>query len=1503
MAMCNGCGEAKAGRWMRWPLIALLLLCALPSHAQVEYPLNANGVMAVTLNGEFVVAEDDLSVKVPGGYVRINRDFDGVQWTLNRQWSGLHTPGAARAFYASVGTYMTCTIYNGINSCDTGSGAMYSVPGLANLLKNRGSMRVLNDEDFNGGQGSEELPHFVTRKGVGFTLSTDKTSYSSNDHPRFIVRPQSVLKLPDSTGPDAHPVQANPRLTADTVRGFRWNDRSGQWIEYDNQGRIASYGDRNDVRVWFQYGSHGQLERVLDDNGRTVFTLLYSDAGAEFVSEVRDHTPLDGSVRRVRYEYDDDQLVRVIDARGNTTHLEYSGAKLSKVVDAAGRTTVVHYNAPPIPRSGYRVGTGGGSGGGGSRVAVSGDGLRGEQQRRLTKIVASDGGETEIQYDYDRLKKEFSMTVRHPETPSGRRLEHLKVDIDGRLVSYEVNGNVLLSSTGSYKNATYTDERGNQTSITRDAFGEVTGKTFPDGTRATVTYEAGSLDVRQFVDEAGTITRASYDARGNPLRIETAVGKAEQQTLSFEVNTRGETTKIVREGGLNVAGDIDPDVELQLAYDGNGNVTSLTDGEGHTWNYVYDERGNLLEATDPLGYVWAYGYDAHGSRNSVTDPNGLIWQFVHDGTGRVLSVTDARGQTTQVSYDPAGRLETLTNPLGASRRRAYDAVGRIVGVMDEVDQRLSVEYDAQGRLTALADGEGNVTSLRYADVDGLDRGGALASSVRYPTFQQSLRYNSRLGMSRIDELVDGTTRSTQLGYDARGFLTSFVDAYDVTQSGEYDALGRPTKGTDALGNTVTFTYDNRGNVVRLTDRRGKVTRLEYDRRDLLVRETNPLGQATQYSYDDAGRLQGLQRANGVRLEFDYDPGNRLVARRSYTADGSLELTDTFNWDDGNRLSHWGSQGASGVRTYDNADRLLSESVTIDGVTLARQYTYYANGQVRTLTGPNGVTLSYFYDSNGALSRVEIPGEGAISVTDRSWTAATRIVLPGGTVQEIERDGLLNPTRLRVRSPNQTTLFEQQSEYGALHEELRRTTQGLAVDYTYDDALQLTRARPSSGNTETFELDAAGNRLADNVVAQAWQYDDSNRLLLRGTFNYQYDAAGNLIRKTDTSRSDASRMTTFAYDGYNRVTEVRDAEGELVARYAYDPFGHRISKEVTAIGAANGGTLGKRLFLHANSGVLAETDATGNVLTSYGWQPEGIYGTAPLFMRTVDGHYYYYHNDPLGQPWLLTNKAGAVVWQASRTQPFGTVFSAPGAQVEQPWRLPGQYLDGETGLHYNLHRYYDPATGRYITEDPIGFVGGLNFYLYANASPTRYIDPTGEFPWLLVVPIIYGAIELGSFLYDLYHLHHTFNDPCATGWDRTFAVGAVAAGILLPGGGYGAAGNAARGRLGNQATRDHVDQVATELERRGWTITHGGGRHGPDGRRLPEEYLPGAGGGRTGSSYPDITATRGDRTLRVNTVDTRADGVTPTTRETRNAARIRSQTPGDHLVLIPKPKNP
>lgn len=110
--------------------------------------------------------------------------------------------------------------------------------------------------------------------------------------------------------------------------------------------------------------------------------------------------------------------------------------------------------------------------------------------------------------------------------------------------------------------------------------------------------------------------------------------------------------------------------------------------------------------------------------------------------------------------------------------------------------------------------------------------------------------------------------------------------------------------------------------------------------------------------------------------------------------------------------------------------------------------------------------------------------------------------------------------------------------------------------------------------------------------------------------------------------------------------------------------------------------------------------------------------------------YFIHADHLNTPRLITNSMGQDVWRWDNTDPFGA--NAPN---ENPsglgtftcnLRLPGQYFDKETNLHYNYFRDYDPAIGRYIQSDPIGLRGGINTYAYVASNPLGRTDPLGLF---------------------------------------------------------------------------------------------------------------------------------------------------------------------------------
>ena len=113
---------------------------------------------------------------------------------------------------------------------------------------------------------------------------------------------------------------------------------------------------------------------------------------------------------------------------------------------------------------------------------------------------------------------------------------------------------------------------------------------------------------------------------------------------------------------------------------------------------------------------------------------------------------------------------------------------------------------------------------------------------------------------------------------------------------------------------------------------------------------------------------------------------------------------------------------------------------------------------------------------------------------------------------------------------------------------------------------------------------------------------------------------------------------------------------------------------------------------------------------------------------------FYQCDHLGTPQELTDHEGKVAWSA-QYKAWGKAKEAISqaaykAGIRNQIRFQGQYLDDETGLHYNRHRYYDPDAARYLTQDPIGLAGGANFYQYAPNS-TIWLDPLGLAKYVVI----------------------------------------------------------------------------------------------------------------------------------------------------------------------------
>jgi RHS repeat-associated protein len=849
----------------------------------------------------------------------------------------------------------------------------------------------------------------------------------------------------------------------------------------------------------------------------------------------------------------------------------------------------------------------------------------------------------------------------------------------------------------------------------------------------------------------------------------------------------GQPTSFTIRGRTEANGTVTADSTWTVEYDSTGQPRSTTDPEGNVREYVYNRLGRLVKYTDPKNHETRYEVDAAGNLTKITDPLGDFETFTYDRVNNLTAVADLRNNTTLMAYDEMNRRTQVTSPLAGVYRVQYNGQGLPVLETDEDGRSSRAEFDALRRLTKEVDPAGNVIEYSYDIPDGSAAGsvGALQepTEVRFPTFTQRQRFDQRERLTNqtllnptalgTEGLVDGVTR------DRAGRLLTVTDANGKTRSYAYDALGQTIETTDSLGKKAFALYDARGNLIRITDANGNASNFKYDRLDRLVEEVLPLGQRTTYKYDASSNLSEKVDANGNVSAFEYDELDRLAEIRR-SKGGVLTRTTHFTWDNAQNLTSWsdvdhtrpaGQQTVSGSATYDENNNKTSETMnypTPNGGTysLTYSYTYSAAGYKTSLTWADGTTISYAYAGQGALESVTIPGEGTISVNQFKWLAPEKITLPGGTSQVRTFDGLLNIESLKVRSPSQQSILEFVNTYGKM-QELKSTSRvdtagGVSTtnarSFTYDNEIRLTQA-VSEGSfgteTESFTLDAMGNRIAHSKVAGAWTYDANNRLKQRGTganaVTYDYDDAGNLIRK-----SEGARVTRYFYDALNRLIEVRDGDTNVIARYGYDLLDARVWKEqyrdVTGAPLAQPK---RTYYLYSDEGLIGESEqailvgddgavtvntavngGVPTITTQYAPRPDEDFTTATLFTKTVNSNgqtvFAYFHHDELGTPLTASDRNGQIVWAASYDVFGRASIVTPAATLERPTinsnlRLPGQYADAETGLHYNYRRYYDPAIGRYVTQDPIGFAGGDNLYRYADADPVNQSDPTGECP--------------------------------------------------------------------------------------------------------------------------------------------------------------------------------
>ena len=910
-----------------------------------------------------------------------------------------------------------------------------------------------------------------------------------------------------------------------------------------------------------------------------------------------------------------------------------------------------------------------------------------------------------------------SSGVFHADLKSGDTSTIVK-NQDGSYTRTARYGNVYrFSSAGKLLNLT--DRNGNSTTFTYTG-SDLTGIT--DAVGRTITFGVSGGKIVSVTDYAGHTTTIAYDPASGQI---TSVTDPLSNTWNYQYDSNLRMVQKIDPSGNTTTYGYDPNTGKlssatapdgtvrTITYDPTLPVTTVTEPDGGAWITRYDPIfGVPAEETDPLSNKTTYAYDANHRLLSKTYADASSESFNYDANGNATSQTDRAGRITTVTYNAQNRIETITDPAGGVSTIGYDANGNVTSIEDPTGAVTRMERDLSGSLAPV---RGTVTAI----TDPLNH------RVQYV-------YDS---FNHISSITGPDGAVTNVAFDISGNLLSRVDPLGHTATFTYDANGNLKTGSATLINdagssselTSSFEYDPNGNVNRVTDPLARITRLVSNFRGQMTQKTDALNATVHFAYGAAGcascggggeKLTSVTDQAGSTTSFLYDKRGLLTTEtdplqksRSYTYNeaGRLSsktdrnnLTTTYLYDATGNPTHIDyPDGSTVVNTFDALEHLKTMQDSL-GTT---SFTYDGAGRVLSATDPDGFTLSYLYDAAGNLTHMTYP-DG--SIVDYAYDSANRLT---GVTFGADQASYTYDVAGRLTS---FTHFN-----------------GIITSFTYDSANRLTGIS-SAAASYVFTLDAAGNRtrvesnepLECSLTAGATDYvynSSKNRLQSAGGISFIYNDEGELSGAGTTAYQFDSvhrltgigNSTTFTYDGAGR--RLKAIRSGVETRYIVDPFGN----------------------------VVAEADATGQITRKY------IYGIGLLALETEDSQLFCYHFNGTGHTVALTDLSQNIV-NAYSYEPFGEIANEQ-ETIPQPFKFVGKcgVMAEEGGLYFMRARYYDSTTGRFISEDPIGFGGGdTNLLAYVSNNPINWIDPDG-----LV------RIKAGGKIYD-YHPndHHGVNPP-------------------------------------------------------------------------------------------------------------------------------------------------
>src|SRR3989344_78036 len=662
----------------------------------------------------------------------------------------------------------------------------------------------------------------------------------------------------------------------------------------------------------------------------------------------------------------------------------------------------------------------------------------------------------------------------------------------------------------------------------------------------------------------------------------------DKQTVNYVYTTTGPVLPISTET-LNQSGSRIKQQKIYYDNQSFGTAIKGNPAKVESWvsgsNYInnqktYNSYGLPLTETDPNGKVTSYAYDTYNMYPSVVT-NALNQQtsyLYNYGVGKPKQVTDVNGFIYQTNYDGLGRIkeekvpgEVIPSTLTTKTSYQYIDVKNAFSVqrsnyLDTSNVIDSYTYlDGLGRIiqerqATENSGEYAVKDIIYNNLglvfkESLPYASAGSAKTSATSISQLYNNYSYDALKRIT-VITNAIGAVSTGYN--GWNKTVTDLKSVPKDFSYDAYGNLIQVAEHNGSEVYNTfyeYNGNNNLTKTTDASGNIRNFTYDgigRRlsaeDLHILTDSSYG-AWTYSYNNAGNIVSRTDPNGKIVNYTYDNLNRVISE-DYTGSTGIEVSYTYdNCTNGiGKLCQVSSSGVTDSYIYDGKGQVSSNIRTINSNSYQTDYIYNRQGSVITITNPDNSKVQYGYNSAGQLETVQRNESG-----DAGFTPVVININYNSTGQIIYMSYQNGVVAANIYDQNKLYRLTNKTTTNSTATKLQD------ISYAYDNNGNITQlidaSQTANKKTANYSYDGL-NRLAQSLITNSASGQEDYSM------NYNYDAIGNILTRTETIGANPAVVYTYTYTGNNyanphAVTSISD--GANITNYVYDNNGNLLSE--------------------------------------------------------------------------------------------------------------------------------------------------------------------------------------------------------------------------------------------------------------------------------------------------------------------------------------------------------